>query len=209
METLRLPDGGTLLFQGDSITDTGRNRADPASLGAGYAFMTAGHFRFAQAERRVRFLNRGCGGHRVKDLEARWTEDCVALQPDVLTLLIGINEVWRRYDQQDPTPVEVYEAGYRRLLDRVRGETGARVILLEPFLLPVPPDRLAWQEDLDPKRAVVRRLAGEYGALFLPLHDLFSAATRRADAAWWAPDGVHPSPAGHALIAQALREVLV
>jgi lysophospholipase L1-like esterase len=203
-----LPPRGLHLFQGDSITDAGRDRNSPDSLGGGYALFVAARHSLSHADRAVRFLNRGCSGHRVRDLEARWTGDCIALQPDVLSILIGVNEVWRRYDAQDPTRVEDYEAGYRRLLERVRRETRARLVLLEPFLLHVPADRQAWREDLDPKRDVVRRLARDYDACFIPLDEKFADAARVTGPAYWAADGVHPTPAGHALIAEALLECL-
>lgn len=208
MTTLRIKSGETVLFQGDSITDCGRDWDNPADLGRGYALMAAGLFGAAQPELGVKFLNRGIGGNRVKDLQARWQEDCIALQPDWVTIYIGINDCWRRYDRDDPTSVASFEAGYRELLERTKRETGASLVLMEPFVLPVPADRGAWREDLDPKIDAVRRLAREYGALLVPLDGLFAQASMRAESAYWAPDGVHPSPAGHALIAKAWLQTI-
>jgi len=208
MTTLRIKPGATVLFQGDSITDCGRDRDNPADLGRGYALMAAGLFGVDQPELGVKFLNRGIGGDRVKDLQARWKEDCIALQPDWVTIYIGINDCWRRYDRDDPTSAASFEAGYRELLERTQRETGANLVLMEPFVLPVPADRGAWREDLDPKIDVVRRLAREYGALLVPLDGLFAQASMRAESAYWAPDGVHPSPAGHALIAKAWLQTI-
>ncbi|MCS7460882.1 SGNH/GDSL hydrolase family protein [Paenibacillus doosanensis] len=195
--------GDIVLFQGDSITDSSRNRDDPSDLGKGYASMIAGLYGAALPQRQAAFLNRGINGNRVKDLEARWRQDCLELKPDVVSIYIGINDCWRRYDRNDPTPVEVFEAGYRKLLVRTKEELGARVILMEPFVLPVSEDRRAWRDDLDPKIQVVRELAREFGALLVPLDGLFAQASVTAPSAFWAPDGVHPSPAGHALIAKA------
>ena len=197
------------VFQGDSITDCGRARSGPETLGGGYAFMVAAGLQFQKPALKAEFINRGISGNRVKDLEARWTEDCIAMQPDSLSILIGANDVWRRFDCQDPTSVEAFEAGYRRLLDRVRGETKTRITLLEPFVLYVNPERATWAEDLDPKRAVVRKLAGEYRTGFIPLHEILAAQAELTGPAYWAADGVHPTPAGHALIADALVRHLV
>jgi len=203
-----IEEGAVVVFQGDSITDAGRNRQLPRDLGRGYAMMAAAWFSAAYPERNVTFYNRGISGNRVKDLEQRWDADCLDLGPTWVSILIGINDCWRRYDSNDPTSVEAFAAGYRRILERTRERTGARLILLEPFVLPVPEDRKAWREDLDPKIHAVRELAREFGALYVPLDGLFAAASTRREPAFWAHDGVHPSPAGHALIARAWLEAV-
>ncbi|HZC05929.1 MAG TPA: SGNH/GDSL hydrolase family protein [Ktedonobacterales bacterium] len=201
---LRIAEGETVLFQGDSITDADRARFYLDDLGRGYALMTAGWFGARYPERGVRFLNRGIGGDRVVDLLARWDDDCLALRPDVLSILVGINETWRAFDAGDPTPVEVFERDYRELLTRARDALPAtRLILMEPFSLPISPAREAWRADLDPKIQAVRRLARAFGALLVPLDGLFAQAAARREATFWAEDGVHPTPAGHALIARA------
>jgi acyl-CoA thioesterase I len=203
-----IQENAVVLFQGDSITDAGRLREDPGHLGGGYASLAAAWFSARFPERRVRFLNRGISGNRAADLRARWQRDCVDLRPDWVSILIGINDTWRRYDSGDPTSAEAYAADYRAILERTRAETEARLILCEPFVLPVPEDRRAWRADLDPKIAAVRDLAREFGALYVPLDGIFAAASTRREPAFWAADGVHPTPAGHALIAQSwLRAV--
>jgi len=196
-------DGDLVLFQGDSITDAGRERANPEHLGYGYAQFAAAWFQALYPAKRVQFLNRGIGGDRIKDLQARWQTDCLALRPAWISLLIGINDTWRRYDQNEETSAAAYEEMYRGLLDQVRTNCNARLILCEPFVLHTSPDRQSWRADLDPKIAAVRRLANEYDALCVPFDSLFAqAATQRAPA-FWAADGVHPTAAGHALMAQA------
>lgn len=195
--------GGVVLFQGDSITDAGRNKSDSKHLGTGYALMAAGLYGARYPERNVTFFNRGISGNRVKDLQARWDEDCIALKPTIVSIYIGINDTWRKFDRDDETTVEAFEAGYRDLLVRTKEQLDARIVLMEPFVLPVPEDRKRWREDLDPKIHVVRELAREFGAALVPLDGLFAQASTRAHSRYWAPDGVHPSPAGHALIARA------
>ena len=206
---LRIAEGATVLFQGDSITDADRARFYPDDLGRGYALMAAGWFAAREPERGAHFLNRGIAGDRVVDLLARWDDDCLALRPDLLSILVGINETWRAFDVGDPTPVDAFERSYHELLSRTREALPAtRLMLMEPFSLPVAPDREAWRADLDPKIQAVRRLAREFGALLIPLDGIFAQATARREATFWAEDGVHPTPAGHALIAQAwLRAV--
>lgn len=200
--------GAMVLFQGDSITDAGRDRGDPSAMGQGYAMMAAGWFSTLYPERDVKFFNRGIGGNRIIDLQGRWLADCLALHPTWVSIMIGINECWRRYDAGDPTAVEAYEAGYRDILGQVKTRLGAKLILLEPFVLPVPEDRKRWREDLDPKIAAVHRLAAEFDAVLVPLDRLFVQACQKQPPSYWAQDGVHPTLAGHALISQAwLRAV--
>ena len=205
---VHIEDGALVLFQGDSITDAGRSREDDSSLGLGYAMMTAAWFSAMHPEKRVRFVNRGIGGNRAKDLQARWQVDCLDLKPDVVSILIGINDVWRRYDSGDPTSVEAFEASYRDILERTKTELSARLILIEPFVLPVPDDRNDWRVDLDPKIHAVRALAREFDAAYVPMDGLFARAAAIRDPAFWAADGVHPSPAGHALIARIWLETV-
>jgi len=198
-----------VLFQGDSITDCGRDRSRPDSVGGGYAHMVVGQYGLRHPGHSVTFLNRGISGNRVHDLLDRWQEDALALRPDVLSIFVGINNTWRRYDRNDPTPGGVFALQYRELLDRTRAALpGVALVLVEPFVVHVPADRRAWREDLDPKIDIIRRLAKEYAAIHVPLDRLFAEAVLQAEPRFWAPDGVHPSPAGHALIARAWLEAV-
>jgi lysophospholipase L1-like esterase len=197
-----IDDNALVLFQGDSITDAGRSRENDAELGWGYAGLAAAWFSALYPEKNVRFLNRGVGGERVKDLRARWQRDCLDLRPAWVSIMIGINDTWRRYDSGDPTLAEAYEADYRAILKAVRDRLGARLIVCEPFLLPFPKDRVAWREDLDPKIAVARELAREFAAIYVPLDGVFARVAVQREPAFWLNDGVHPTLAGHALIAQ-------
>lgn len=198
-----IADRATVLFQGDSITDAGRSRENDAALGGGYPNHIAAWFGALHPEKGVRFLNRGISGNRAKDLRARWTEDCIALKPDVVSIMIGINDTWRRFDRNDPTSAEDYARDYRHILARVRDELGAKLVVIEPFVLPHPEDRKAWREDLDPKIQAARELAREFNAIYIPLDGLLAAACTKAAPAFWAADGVHPTQAGHAFVARA------
>lgn len=192
-----------ILFQGDSITDCGRDYGDAMSLGTGYALMAAARLGQQYPEKNLTFINRGISGNRAVDLQERWGKDCLELKPTWVSIYIGINDTWRYYDSGQETTAAEFEASYRDLIERTRKTLDAKLVLVEPFVLPVPEDRKGWRQDLDPKIHVVRELAREYGALLVPLDGLFAAASMKAEPAFWAGDGVHPSPAGHALIAEA------
>jgi len=197
----------TLLFQGDSITDCGRNRENFSDTGKGYVHLLASRLDLAYVENPMRIWNRGISGNRTKDLLARWQEDCLDLKPDILSIYIGVNNTWRRYDSDDPTPTKIFESELNDLLTRTFEQTDctpAHSILIEPFLLDVPKGEKAhWMEDLGPKQAVIRKAATTFGTRFLPLQEIFNQVCHSAPPSTWVPDGVHPSRAGHQLIADA------
>lgn len=188
------------VFVGDSITDCERDRTDPASLGAGYVRMLADALAERPGEAEVR--NLGVSGDRAVDLEARWEREVVPANADVLTLYVGVNDMWRRFDSDDPTPAADFEATLRRLLDALPSPR-PRLFFVEPFFLPVTVDQEAWLEDLDPKRAAVERVAADYDATLVRLHEPFTAAAAERGVGAVAPDGVHPSAEGHRMIADA------
>ena len=198
-----LKQGDLILFQGDSITDAGRRQEALGPMGRGYPSMIAAWLTAARPTMNWRFENRGISGNRVDDLLNRWQEDCVDLKPDVVSILIGINDTWRAFDRDMPRSTKEFEDYYRQLLTLTVEKVTDRLILMEPFNLPVPPDRAEWRTDLDPKIDVTRRLAREFGALLIPLDGVFNQAATRRPAEEWLQDGVHPSPAGHALISQS------
>jgi acyl-CoA thioesterase I len=190
-----------ILFQGDSITDAGRNRNEPDSLGFGYALFASSWFLAQHPEKPVTFLNRGIGGDRMKDLQARWKKDCLELKPDIVSILIGINDTWRRYDSNEPTSAEQFETGYRDILNQTK-KLGANLVLCEPFVLHVSEDRVRYREDLNPKIEVVNKLAKEYNAILIPYDKIFQDISKHRPPSFWSADGVHPTPAGHMLMAQ-------
>jgi acyl-CoA thioesterase I len=197
-----IEENALVLFQGDSVTDADHSREDDVDLGRGYAMISAAWFSALYPEKKVRFLNRGIGGNRIRDLESRWNKDCIELNPSWISILIGINDTWRRFDSNDPTSPETFEASYCTILEQAAKSTHAHIILCEPFLLPVLEGQSAWQADLQPKIAITRQLARTYGTLLIPLNDIFTRAAEMRPAAFWLRDGVHPTTAGHALIAQ-------
>ncbi|WP_350347614.1 GDSL-type esterase/lipase family protein [Agromyces sp. G08B096] len=196
-----MPHPARLVFIGDSITDCGRDRSDARSYGDGYVSLIVDALAGRGTGEEV--LNLGIAGDRAVDLERRWQTELIPAAPDVLTVYVGVNDMWRRFDRDDETTAEAFEATCRRLLDAARAARAPRLILVEPFLVPVRDEQRAWLDDLDGKRAVVAKLAGEYGAAFVALHQPMTDAAAEAAPADLAPDGVHPTPRGHRLIADA------
>jgi lysophospholipase L1-like esterase len=183
-----------ILFQGDSITDCGRSWDDPDNLGEGYVRLLTTMLPDKYPEHEFKFINRGVSGDKVKDLVCRWDIDCISLQPDWLSILAGINDTLI-------TTITEFEEEYRVLLKRATNELNSRIIMCEPFLLSV--DNNAYREDLNPKIEVIRKLAKEYDTVLVPLDKIFHEACSLRTSEYWALDGVHPSPEGHALIAES------
>lgn len=201
MESL-IKNGQKVLFMGDSVTDCGRSRAeDSKDLGGGYPMFTAAFTKALHPELDITFVNRGISGNRTKDLVERWSRDCIDLKPDWVSILIGINDTWRRYDSNDPTSAEAFEQNYRNILERTKKEINANIIIMDPFVLPYPESRKEWRVDLDPKIQIARNLAMEYKAVYIPLDGLLATVAAKTHPTVWSEDGVHPVKNGHAFIA--------
>ena len=194
------------LFQGDSITDGNRGRtSDPNHvMGHGYAFSIASRVGARFPEKVLTFYNRGISGNRIPDLAARWQQDALALKPDVLSILIGVNDTDAGIREKDAAATKKFEDGYRGLLDETKTALPeCLLVLCEPFIAPV--GRVKenwndWQKEMQEKQEVVRRVATEYKTVFVPLQKVFNEATARAAADYWIWDGIHPTVAGHELI---------
>lgn len=195
--------GSTLLFQGDSITDMkwGRNQADRNHyLGHSYVFLIAARLHTDMPDAKLNFLNRGMSGHTVPDLQKRWQKDALDLKPDLLSILIGINDIGRAIRSGQDVDTRKFETGYRELLIRSRtANPSLRVVLLEPFALPVKRD---WRPQVERFRPIVKKLAAEFDAVHVPLQDVFDKAAEQHGPEHWIWDGVHPLPQGHELIAR-------
>jgi len=206
-----MPNSTTLLFQGDSITDCARNREAGASpnslpaLGQGYALMVAAELLSSQPADDLRIFNRGISGNRIVDLYARIQSDILNLKPNVLSILIGVNDTWhgKNPDWSNGVSIPKYERIYRDLLNEVREALPAlKFVLCEPFVLRCGVVREDWVEEIDGRRAVVAKLAKEFGAVLVPFQTMFDEALKLAPPEYWAADGVHPSAAGHSLMAK-------
>ncbi len=204
-----LSDGARILFQGDSITDADRSREtegranDFAMLGTGYPRLLAYHLLASYPEKRLKFLNRGISGNKVPDLAGRWQRDCVALEPDVVSVLVGVNDLWHKRNGNYKGTVEDYGAGLQALLEgTLERVPGVQLVVCEMFALRTGAVDDSWYPEFDERRAACRKAADTVGAVFVPFQTMFdSAVSAGAAPAFWAGDGVHPSAAGHALMA--------
>lgn len=205
------------LFQGDSITDGNRGRnSDPNHImGHGYAFSIATRLGCDFPEKNLTFINRGISGNKVTDLEKRWKEDCLDLKPDVLSVLIGINDsssaIVNNPMISTVTP-EIFDEVYRLVLDQaVKQNPDIILVLSQPFVFKNKSTEKNWEQrlaDLTERQEIVEKIAEDYNAIFVKLQDAFDKACKRAPAEYWIWDGIHPTVAGHELITREwLRQI--
>jgi lysophospholipase L1-like esterase len=199
----------TLLFQGDSITDAGRDRNresnanDARALGTGYALFAASQLLADRADAGLKIYNRGISGNKVFQLAERWDKDCIALKPNVVSILIGVNDIWHTLNGKYNGTVEIYERDYRALLERTQRQLpGVRLVVCEPFVLHCGAVNDKWFPEFDGYRAAARRVATDFHAVFVPFQAMFDQAVKVAEPRHWAADGVHPTLAGASLMAR-------
>ncbi len=203
----RAKKGMVILFQGDSITDGNRGRtADPNHImGHGYAFSIASRIGADYPEQNYHFINRGISANKIIDLQARWQTDTLDLKPDLLSILIGINDSSSVVvDWKPVVTVEKFEEVYRSLLKETQAQfPDILFVLCEPFILKVGQVKEHWDAylaDVTQRQEVVRKLAKEFTAVYVPFQDVLIKACDRAPADYWIWDGVHPTVAGHELL---------
>jgi lysophospholipase L1-like esterase len=193
--------GARILFQGDSITDGNRGRsADPNHiLGHGYVFIIAAKYGAAFPELKLDFLNRGVSGNTVLDLEKRWQKDTLELKPDMLSILIGVNDEGRR------VPLDQYEQVYDRIIVQAKAANPKlKLVLCAPFVKPTG----NISEGIRQRQEVVAKLARKHGAALVQLQPVFDEAAKRAPADYWIWDNVHPTYRGHQLMADEWERVV-
>lgn len=201
----------TILFQGDSITDALRSRENDFWMGIGYATMTAGKIGFDYPGK-YQFLNRGVSGNRSTDLYARIKSDTINLKPDILTVLIGVNDVWHEVEHQNgvsgPKYEMILEMYLREVLDAL---PDVKIFLLEPFVLQGT-DTQAHYDEITPEVALraqgCKRVADKLGLTFIPLQEKITAFAEATSNATVLRDGVHPTYVGHELISRELYNAL-
>lgn len=196
-----------VIFYGDSITDAGRNYEvdfQPESYGYGYVKYAVESLT-AEDPEKYALYNRGISGNRIVDLYARIKKDVWNLQPDVLSVLIGVNDIWHELDGEDGVDIVRFEKMYRILLDdTLERLPNLKIVLCEPFVLRGTATVEKWEEFLQVKEyaKVVKKIAKEYGLYFLPLQETLDNAAEKNGAEYYAADGVHPTPEGGKLIAK-------
>ena len=192
-----------ILFQGDSVTDAGRDRSDPHDMGNGYPRYASAMIQDSFPDTVLEFVNLGIGGNRTEHLVERLETDFIEIQPDIISIMIGVNDVWHHYSHGIETSDEQFEQNYRAVLDAIKTRTSARILMIQPFLLEtVDPAKQAYTEELARKQAIVKKLADEYADAYLPLDEILHAETEE-EPAYYAADGVHPTPDGACFIGEA------
>lgn len=194
----------TILFQGDSITDVKRIKEDPTNLGQGYANLVSGRLGL-QNPGKYTFLNRGIGGNRIVDVYARMKCDIVNLNPDYMSILIGVNDVWHEKDRHNGVSAPKFKKVYGMMLEELLEELpDIKIILMEPFVLEgtATEEVIDWfREEVALRATAVRELSTEYNLPFIPLQENLDKLTEQAPPAYWLRDGVHPTVFFHQYIA--------
>jgi lysophospholipase L1-like esterase len=207
---IQLMKENTILFQGDSITDAGRNREDnsfnnPRALGSGYAILAAAGLLEKYAPMNLKVYNKGISGNKVFQLAERWDKDCLEIKPDILSILIGVNDIWHKLNGQYNGTVDVYRKDYIALLERTKKALpNIKLIICEPFAVSgVKAVDEKWYPEFYDYQKAAREIAEQFGAVFIPFQKIFVEAQKKAPGVYWTGDGVHPSLAGAQLMAQA------
>ncbi|HEY0246416.1 MAG TPA: SGNH/GDSL hydrolase family protein [Mucilaginibacter sp.] len=204
-----------VLFQGDSITDWGRNHAktvanDTASLGTGYALLASGQLLQQHPDKNLQIFNKGISGNKVFQLIERWDTDTLALKPNVLSIHIGVNDFWHTLTGGYSGTIDTYISDYHKLLDHTKQALpNVKLVICEPFAVKgVKAVDDKWYPTFDLFRKAARDIANEYNTAFVPWQTVTDKALELAPPAYWSLDGVHPSLAGEALMAHAWMEAV-
>ncbi|MBC7745528.1 MAG: SGNH/GDSL hydrolase family protein [Flavobacterium sp.] len=198
-----------ILFQGDSITDSGRNRTNNElnsqnGLGGGYAFLASADLLFNHPDKKLQIYNRGISGNKVYQLAESWENDVINIKPNILSILVGINDYWHTLSHGYKGTVETYKNDYRALLQRSKDKLpDVKLIIGEPFAIIGTAVNQSWFQVLKEYQETARQLAAEFDASFIPYQKVFDAALTKAPGAYWSGDGVHPTMAGSELMANA------
>lgn len=204
-----------ILFQGDSITDAGRKKDDPAfnaagALGSGYAMIAASDLLFKYAGKNLKIYNRGISGNKVYQLAERWEKDCLDIKPNVLSILIGVNDFWHKILGRYDGTIETYRKDYKALLDRTKQKLPeVKLIIGEPYAvkgIKAVDDK--WYPSFNDYRAAAKEIAESYDAVFIPYQAIYDKAQKEAPGVYWTADGVHPTLAGANLMAHAWMEAV-
>ncbi len=198
-----------ILFQGDSITDAARDKRDFHNMGYGYPKYAKELIVKAHPEAEFEFINLGISGNRTSQLFDRLYLDGIAFQPDVISILIGINDIWHRHGWEHiNTTDEQIKTNYRAILERIKNETNAKIMILSPYLLDAE-DKDEMREELARVLDIVRELAKEFADVYIPLDKHFEKALKSQPCPrYFSGDGVHPNDNGSAFIGKLYAEAI-
>ena len=198
-----------ILFQGDSITDSFRARDNEYNRGTGYSSKVAGSL-MLDFPNEYECSNRGVGGNRIVDLYARIKSDIINVKPDVLSILIGVNDVWHEFETGNGVDADKFEKIYCMLIEEIKAELPKiQILIMEPFILKGTAAEKDWESfraEVEKRAIAAKRVDEKYGLVFVPLMHKFDEAAKLAPVQYWAFDGVHPTDAGHELIKRAWLE---
>ena len=208
---LNLKENDIILFQGDSITDGNRGRNSDLNHvhGHGYQYIIAAELTADNLDKNVEFINRGISGNRIADLYGRWAEDCRNLKPTILSILVGVNDIIFNWEHKSGSDPERYEKIYRYLLDEVKKQNpDTLIVIMEPFFGEKKEKELNtfFKENIGGYAAAAKKIAEEYGAVFVPLQDMIDSYKEKTDIYNILWDGIHPTTCGHELIARRWKE---
>ena len=198
-----------ILFQGDSITDAGRDKRNYFNMGKGYPKYASALIREAHPDTDFEFINLGIGGNRTDQLFDRLYKDAIALDPDVISILIGINDIWHRYgNERIATTDAQLELNYRTILEEIKAKTNAKIMIISPYILDCE-GKDEMREDLKTVLPIIRRLADEYADAYLPLDEYFDEAMKTMpEPMYYSGDGVHPNDNGARFIGKLYAETV-
>lgn len=213
VKKITLEKDDTILFQGDSITEWGRTiGAEGVNtsqvLGGSYPFLVGGNLLTQYPGKNLKFYNRGVSGNKVYQLAERWDKDCLDLKPNVLSILVGVNDHWHKLNGQYQGTIDTYRTDYKALLERTKQALpDTKLIIGEPFAFTgIKYVNQSWYPKFNEFRLVAREMADTYHATFIPYQNIFDDALKLAPAVYWSIDGVHPTVAGAGLMARAWME---
>ena len=198
-----------ILFQGDSITDAGRDKRNYHHMGNGYPKFASQLIAKAHPELDIEFINMGISGNRTCQVFDRLYTDAIEFKPDIFSILIGINDIWHRYGKNNIATTDAQiETNYRAILDRVKRETNAKIIMLSPYLLDCE-DKQHMRADLDNVLPIVKKLADEFADVYVPLDEKFAEALKtQPEPLYYSADGVHPNQNGAEFIGKLYAEAV-
>ena len=210
-----LKDRQVILFQGDSITDAGRDKSKTSevnkqsAMGNGYAWLAGAELLVDHSKANYSVFNRGISGNKVFQLAGRWDRDCLDLKPNLISILIGVNDIWHKLNGSYNGTVDIYERDYTALLERTRKALPkVKLVICEPFVLRCGAVTDKWFPEFEQYRAAAKRVSDSFHATFVPFQAMFDEAIKYAPPAHWAGDGVHPSGAGASLMAHSWLRVV-
>ena len=202
-----------ILFIGDSITDSGRDYQNEYDLGSGFSHLAGSLVLGKYPRLDLAIFNRGLNGDKLSDLSARWSKDCLALKPDIVTILIGVNDIWHNRTMGqlvDAAYLAEFDQTYRKLLIELKEENPkVQLVILQPFILPVPLDRLEWRQELKQMHRVIETVAEDFQADYIKIDDhLMDLVNEMPTSKLTGSDGIHPTRVGHGVIANLWLENL-